>query len=109
MFHCTGQSRLPIVCFIRRSYSENSLASYKTYMTPSPIFDMVQRRNRNSIGNFNDYSLRDYIDKLPYDILPPPLPPHNDRRERIYETIVDPPFVCTSEIALPYVYLQRKY
>lgn len=99
---------LLIVCLIRRSYSANSLTSCKTYMTPSPTFDMMQRRNRNSIGNSHDYGMRDYIDKLPYDILPPPLPPQNGRRERIYETIVDTPFVCTSEM-VPYVYIQRKY
>ncbi|KAJ6649576.1 SLIT and NTRK-like protein 6 [Pseudolycoriella hygida] len=92
---------------LRRSASENSLASYKTYMTPSPVIEMMKRRNGPTLGG-GEYTISSYIDRLPYDLIPPPLPPNNGRRERIYETIVDPPFTCTSEV-VPYVYLQRKF
>lgn len=66
---------------------------------------MIQRRNRKS----NDYHIKDYMDKLPYDILPPPLPPYpnHGHNERIYETIMDPPCMCTSE-RVPYIYLHRR-
>ncbi|XP_037042311.1 uncharacterized protein LOC119078734 [Bradysia coprophila] len=96
---------------LRRSVSENSLDSQKTYLTPSPVFDVMQRRSRNSeIRNIVDYSMTNYIDKLPYDIgPPPPLPPCNNkngRKESIYATIMDPPF---DGEYVPYVYLKRKY
>ncbi len=84
--------------------------SHKTYMTPSPTFDIMQRRNRNTtVENSYDYAMRRYIDRLPYDVVPPPLPPHNVRRERIYETVMDPPFTSTDGDIVPYVYYKRKF
>ncbi|KAG4070015.1 hypothetical protein HA402_013675 [Bradysia odoriphaga] len=96
---------------LRRSVSENSLDSQKTYLTPSPVFEVMQRRRKNSeIRSIVDYSRTNYIDKLPYDIgPPPPLPPSNNsngRKESIYATIMDPPF--DGEYVL-YEYVKRKY
>lgn len=71
-------------------------------MTPSP-FEIIQWKLRKNAMNSNDSQVRDYLDKLEYDCLPPPLPPHPNRRhsERIYETVDEPVYMCTSEI-VPY-------
>lgn len=88
----------------RRTYSDNSIASGKSYitaLTPSP-FEIIQWKLRKNAINANDLYLKDYLDKVEYDCLPPPLPPHPNRRnsvDKIYETIAGEPFyICTSEI-----------
>lgn len=88
---------------IRRSVSENSLTSEKTYLTPSPVFDVMQPRSRKSVvRNSDDHGMANYMDKLPHDMLPPPLPPlNNSRKENIYAKI--------NGEYVPYIYLKRKY
>lgn len=54
--------------------------------------------------NSNELQVRDYLNNLEYDCLPPPLPPHPNRRhssDKIYETVGEPVYTCTSEI-VPY-------
>lgn len=94
-----------MVNFIRRTYSDNSIISCKSYITavtPSP-FEIIQWKLRKNAISTNDFPVRDYLDKLEYDCLPPPLPPYPNRRdsEKIYESIADPIYTCTSEI-VPY-------
>lgn len=75
-------------------------------MTPSPVFDVQRRGRRSEILIPDYYSMKDYIDKMPYDVLPPPLPPYNNSQtESIYSTIEDP--ALHDEYA-PYAYITRK-
>lgn len=91
--------------YYRRTYSDNSIVSCKSYITavaPSP-FEIIQWKLRKNAMNTNDYPIREYLDKIDYDCLPPPLPPHPNRRysDKIYETVGEPIYTCTSEI-VPY-------
>lgn len=49
--------------------------------------------------NSNEFQVRDYLDKLECDCLPPPLPPHPNRRhsEQIYETVDEAVYTNASE------------
>lgn len=73
-----------------------------TAVTPSP-FEIIQWKLRKNTMKSYDFQPRDYLDRLEYDCLPPPLPPNQNRRnsEQIYETINEPVYTCTSEI-VPY-------
>ncbi|KAJ6642362.1 Leucine-rich repeat-containing protein 4C [Pseudolycoriella hygida] len=90
---------------LRRTYSDNSIISCKSYVTavsPSP-FEIIQWKLRKHAMSSNEYQLKDYLDKLEYDCLPPPLPPHPKRNntEQIYETVGEPNYADSSEI-VPY-------
>lgn len=90
-------------CDDRRTYSDNSIDSTKSYITavtPSP-FEIIQwKLRKNPIRpNDDDLYLRDFLEKVEYDCLPPTLPPNRRDTSKIYETIAgEPVYARASEI-----------
>lgn len=65
---------------------------------------MQWKLRKNAIHSNDEVYLRDYLEKAEYDRLPPPLPPHPNRRdsEKIYETIAGEPVYARAGGIDPY-------